>query len=338
MKKNYLHRILLTGLVILFGFSIAFAWENDVLGDGFQMRYVTQPKDYSGEVRSTIIRRLCGCGKDSGTKRGVLYIHGFNDYFFQAQLGEMFNLHCYDFYAVDLRKYGRSILPGQKKFEVRNLKEYFADIDSALTDMENAGIDNIILMGHSTGGLIAAYYMQMNPDVPVKALILNSPFLDWNLGKMEKFVPLVSALGSVFPNFKIKQGNSTVYGESLDAEEYGEWIFNRNWKISPSPDVTAGWVRAITKAQNELKKHPYGIHVPVLLMYSAQSYYDEKWSAEAQKSDAVLDVTDIKTLGSKLSLNVTPVRVNGGLHDLILSSPNVRSAVYDYIFKWLGNK
>ncbi|MDE5838847.1 MAG: alpha/beta hydrolase, partial [Paramuribaculum sp.] len=322
-----------TVVLLLLSVAICKAWQSDTLGDKYEMRYIAHSKDYSGEVRCTIVRRLAECNSEAKITKGVLYIHGFNDYFFQKQLGEEFNMHCYDFYALDLRKYGRSILPGQHKFEVRNLKEYFADIDSALVEMRKAGISDIILMGHSTGGLIAAYYMQLNTQAPVKALILNSPFLDWNLGKMEKFVPLVSALGAIFPNFKIKQGDSSVYGESLDGESHGEWNFNHDWKISPSPDVTAGWVRAITKAQNELKKHPYGIHIPILLMYSSSSYHGDKWSEEAQRSDAVLDVTDIKHYGCRLGIDVTPVKVNGGLHDLILSSEPVRDAVYNYIFK-----
>lgn len=331
-------RKIISAIFIFLSIVVCNAWDADILGDNYEMRYVDQPEDYHGKVRCTIVRRLAECKPDTKVTRGVLYIHGFNDYFFQKEMGEEFNSHCYDFYALDLRKYGRSILPGQKKFEVRSLKEYFADIDSALVEMKNSGISEIILMGHSTGGLIAAYYMQLNPQAPVRALILNSPFLDWNLGKMEKFVPLVSALGAIFPNFKIKQGDSTVYGESLDKNYQGEWSFNHDWKVSPSPDVTAGWVRAISTAQNELKKHPYGIHIPILLMYSASSYQGDKWSEDARKSDSVLDVADIKHYGCKLGLNVTPVKVNGGLHDLILSSEPVRDAVYNYIFKWLANK
>lgn len=331
-------RFLAIAACCVMNITVAYAWEKDILGDGYEMRYVSQQRDYSGDVRCSIIRLLCDSVQQADTHKGVLYIHGYNDYFFQKQLGEEFVEHGFDFYALDLRKYGRSIMSGQKKFEVRNLKEYFADIDSALTEMKRSGISYIVLMGHSTGGLIAAYYMQMNPDAPVKALILNSPFLDWNLGKLEKLIPIVSAIGAIFPNLRIKQGDSSTYGESLDAQHHGEWNFNKEWKISPSPDVTAGWVRAITKAQNELKKHPYGIHVPILLMFSSSSYYGDRWSEEAQKSDAVLDVTDIRNYGVRLGLNVTPVRVKGGLHDLILSSQPVRDAVYAYIFKWLSDK
>lgn len=313
-------------------------WTPDSLGDGLEMRYVNQGKDYSGPVRCTLVRLISPCASEKIPVRGVLYIHGFNDYFFQKEMAEKFAGNCYDFYAVDLRKYGRSIEPGNKQFEVRNLKEYFADIDSALADMKANGIENIILMGHSTGGLIAAYYMLLNPDAPVSAMVLNSPFLDWNLGKLEKLVPAVAAVGAIFPNMRIRQGDSTVYGSSLSKDAHGEWSYNHDWKLMKSPDVTAGWVRAIDKAQRALKKHPYQIHIPVLLMYSAESYDGDNWSPDAQCEDAVLDVNDIRTIGMKLGTNVTAVKVNGGMHDLILSSPPVRDAVYDYMFHWLRNK
>ena len=69
------------------------------------------------------------------------------------------------------------------------MKEYFADIDSSISQMKDDGIDEIILMGHSTGGLTTSLYMASNPDSDIRALILNSPFLDWNLSSFqEKFL------------------------------------------------------------------------------------------------------------------------------------------------------
>ena len=32
-------------------------WKADHFGSGFEMRYVTQPDDYSGQVRCTVIRK-----------------------------------------------------------------------------------------------------------------------------------------------------------------------------------------------------------------------------------------------------------------------------------------
>ncbi len=105
---------ILTGILALF-FTLALwgsGWQQDILGDNFQMRYVDQGKDYCGNVRSTIIRNR----PVVPSRRGILYVHGYNDYFFQKEMAERFVDSCINFYAVDLRKYGRSIMPGQKMF------------------------------------------------------------------------------------------------------------------------------------------------------------------------------------------------------------------------------
>ena len=284
-------------------------WRPDVLGDGYEMRYVDQPDDYSCQVRSTIIRKLSSCGGN----KGVLYVHGFNDYFFQAEMGDRFVDSCYNFYAVDLRKYGRSLLPGQKPFQVRDMKEYFADIDSAIAQMKDDGIDEIILMGHSTGGLTTSLYMASNPDSDIRALILNSPFLDWNLG------------------------GSSKYAESVLKQYGGEWDFNTQWKFIVSPDVDAGWIRAIDMGQGMLQNGE-DIKIPILLMHSDRSYKKGDDDTQYAVTDAVLDVDDISKYGRRLGWDITEIKVNGGMHDLVLSKKNVREALYDYIFKWLDRQ
>ena len=308
-------------------------WKPDILGRNFENMQIQQPDDYSGKVVSTVIRRLADCPSGG---RAVLYVHGFNDYFFQSEMADSFAAHAIDFYAVDLRRYGRSILPGQRMFDVRNLNEYFQDIDSALSVMKAAGTDSVILMGHSTGGLITSYYMARQPSPMVSKLILNSPFLDWNLGKLERWIWAVDLLGAIAPNMKISQGDSDAYSSSLLKDKHGEWDYRKDWKLSHSPDVTAGWVRAIDRAQNYLHNHVDCIHVPILLMYSAKSYSGNEWTPEANQADAVLDVNDIRHYGLLLGNDVQPVKVVGGLHDLMLSVPGVRAALYPFIFRWLG--
>lgn len=306
-------------------------WHTDTLGGKFQSRYFDQGTDYSGPVRSTLIRLQC----DSATHRGALYIHGFNDYFFQTEMAQQFVDHGYDFYAIDLRKYGRSLLPGQKRCQVRNFDEYFADIDSALAVIGAAGIDSIVFIGHSTGGLVASYYLAKNPRPDVDALILNSPFLDWNLGKLECMVNGVSFMGRIFPNISFKSGSGTAYGESLSSKYHGEWDFNTDWKSIEPTTVDLGWVKAVNSAQRYLKHHKYSIICPILLMYSAKSIDAEQWSEAVGHADAVLDVKDIRKYGLQLGHNVTPIKVIGGIHDLVLSQKNVREPLYAYIFSWL---
>ena len=79
-------------------------------------------------VVATLVRRQA----DQPTGRAVLYVHGYVDYFFQTHLADFFVERGYDFYALDLRKYGRSLLPHQTPNFTLNITEYFTEIDAAV--------------------------------------------------------------------------------------------------------------------------------------------------------------------------------------------------------------
>ena len=320
--------------------TAASSWRTDILADGYMARTVDQGRDYSGPVVSTIIRKLVPdsvrAKAPDGKVPAVLYVHGFNDYFFNAEMGDEFVAHGYDFYAVDLRRYGRSLRKGQPAFDARSLDEYFPDIDSALVAINPAGSRRpTVLLGHSTGGLISAYYIHCRPDAPVDALVLNSPFLDWNLGWKERLIPIISWVGLIDPGLKISQGKSQAYAESLLKDRHGRWTYRTDWKMPQSPDVTAGWIRAITLAQKALRGGHADIRIPTLLMYSARSVDGSRWTPEFNRADCVLSVADIARYGRALGTDVTQIKVVGGLHDLLLSSPGLVAALYPRIFSWL---
>lgn len=326
---------MITALLLVLNAAVIYAdnyWTRDtVLGEGFEVHKFDMGKDYSGKVISTVTRHRSHCNDSIG----VLYVHGYNDYFFQKDEADRFADSCYNFYAVDLRKYGRSILPGQTPTQARDMREYFPDIDSALTTMKHDGIKKVALMGHSTGGLISSYYMGEQPDSIIKCLILNSPFLEWNMnGFMRNVaVPSVGALGKLFPNMKISQGDGGGYAESLLKDYHGEWNFNTDWKTIQPRKVEASWIRAVDKAQSAVRKGK--INRPTLLMHSSQSASGSEWSPDMQHADAVLNVKDMVKYGPELGSNVTLHEVPGGMHDLFLSSQPARNDAYEAAFKFL---
>ena len=316
-------------------FVNARTWDKDMLGDDFEKVTIDMADDYSGKVVSTIIRKKHPDNND----KAVLYVHGYNDYYFQKELADKFIEHGYNFYAVDLRKYGRSIMPGQTKFEVRDMCEYFADIDSVFSIIKEDSIKGgVVLMGHSTGGLTSSYYMVKGGEQKkmVSALVLNSPFMDMNLSYFLENIalPVVTTLGGLFPDISIPKGSSDAYAQSLLENCHGEWEFDTDWKIPFSPNVTMGWLRAIDDAQSVLQKG-VNIDVPILLMRSDKSVYGDVWTPEFNKGDAVLNVDEISKFGRQLGSKVQELVVKDGLHDLVLSRKPVRDATYLYIFNWL---
>ncbi len=308
-------------------------WQPDILGSGFEQLQVNMPDDYEGKVVTTVIRST----QNSGNRKAVLYVHGFVDYFFQETLAQRYLEHGYDFYAVDLRKYGRSKLPNQRWYNVRNLKEYYADLDVALDMMQAAGYKHILLNGHSTGGLIVSLYANDNKGKEkFDALFLNSPFLDMNVSWAEEKIgiPVLSFVGGIFPNMKLKKGLSPLYGESLHQQHNGEWNYNLDWKPVEPRSFTTSWIRAIHKGHRRIKKG-LAIQKPVLVLHSDNSVYHKHWHNDFMAGDAVLDVKDIAKYALHLGPNVQVQGIPEAMHDMVLSRKDVRDRVYDYLFRWL---
>ena len=107
IKNDMTRKLYFTILSLLFISTIYAQYVPDILGDNYLRRTIQMPDDYEGKVVCTLVKKP----QLPETKQAILYIHGYNDYFFQKQLGDSVNAHGYNFYAMDLRKYGRSILP-----------------------------------------------------------------------------------------------------------------------------------------------------------------------------------------------------------------------------------
>ena len=96
-------------------------WRPDVLGSGFEQLTLPLGEDSEGEVVATLVRHLPAeslWDRLLGDRRpladvDVLYVHGWSDYFFQKRLARFFSDRGARFFALDLRKYGRSLRPGQ---------------------------------------------------------------------------------------------------------------------------------------------------------------------------------------------------------------------------------
>ncbi len=293
--------------------------------------------DYEGEVVATLIERKA----EDPSKKALLYLHGFNDYFFQDHFAEWANGQGLNFYALELRKYGRSILPHQKPNDFRNIREYFEEIDQAVDFIREKGKNKkLVMVGHSTGGLIAALYAHDHRnDNRVDALILNSPFFEFNVPVVLKktFLPLMITLAGTFPGLPSPVGLDTGYGYSLHKSHYGEWDYNLKLKPDAGFRIHAGWIKGVYKAQRELQQG-LDIQCPVLVMYSARSVKPGNYRPEMQHADAVLNVKDIERFSHVIGKNVERVAFEGGLHDLLLSEKPVREKVLQKMEEFLKEK
>ena len=308
-------------------------WSADYLGNGWVKKHIILDEDFDGVPVATIVKKADTNPGDTA----VLYIHGFSDYFFQGSLADSLENERLKFYALDLRRYGRSKLPFQIWNEVRKMDDYFEEIDSAVNIIKREGHEKIILVAHSTGGLTASLYAaERGSEVPFISIILNSPFFDFNVGGVAESagIPVISAIGAILPKTVVNRNVSPVNCMSLHKDYYGEWAFDTIMKPVQSPMVTASWVRAIHKGQQKLQK---GIEIfcPVLVMSSSAGSKGDKFEEIHKRSDTVLDPEEIRTFTRSINGNVKSEVFEGGLHDLVLSEKPVRDKVYESMIRFI---
>ncbi len=311
-------------------------WHHDRLLDGYESRELAlvgarrYPEEGELEPTATLVRR-----SRPRHARAVLYVHGWNDYFFQRHLAEHWDDLGYDFYALDLRRYGRSLHTGQLPGYVEDLSEYDLELDAAVERVRRHH-SVIVVNGHSTGGLITALWADRHPGV-IAGLVLNSPWIDLQGSALVRALapPLVRSLATRAATWALPMGDSGFYSRALHVSHGGEWDWDLDLKRSPSQPVRSGWLRAIMNGHDQVSGG-LAIDCPVLMMVSARSDFGRKWSEELKHADIVLDVNRLAAKAPNLGRHVTLVRIDNAVHDIVLSGADVRAEFFDELQRWEG--
>jgi alpha-beta hydrolase superfamily lysophospholipase len=316
-------------------------WQPDILGDGYKQTVLdlgTDP-DGEGQIDAVLVRRE---PRDGEVAQGaVLYLHGFTDYFFQAELADFFGERGLAFYALDHRKAGRARRPGQTAHFVSDLALYDDELERALAIVADAhpGLP-VLLVAHSTGGLVAALWLDRRRAAgrvaPVAGLVLNSPWLDLH-GKPVLRGPVTQALRvlSKAQPYRAFKGLPGVYGQTLHTSGTGEWDFDVTLKPLDGFPVPIGWLNAVRRGHARLHRG-LDVGVPSLLLRSIRSDLSGKRSGLSDNSDLVLDVTQIARWAGCIGDETTVVPIEGARHDVFLSLPEPRERAYAAVDGWLS--
>ena len=324
-------------------------WHPDVLGEGWEALTLPLGPDVQGDGVATLVRRVRtsddarGASPAAGPRRrAVLYVHGYVDYFHQPHLGDFWAGLGYDFYALDLRAHGRSLLPHQLPNFCTDLAVHAEELDLAAHMLREDGYDVVIGHGHSTGGLLLALWADARRDRArgpvVDALVLNSPWLELNRGWFDRHVTtrVVDVLGVAAPHVVVGQIDRS-YGEHLHRSTGGAWDYDLAWKPLEGFGARAGWLRAIRRAHRRVHRG-LAIDVPVLVCTSDATGPADRWHDALDRTDSVLSVDDIVRWAPNLGPDVTLAQVPGGIHDLALSALPARTAYFEAVSRWLAER
>ncbi|MFT4232781.1 MAG: alpha/beta hydrolase [Leucobacter sp.] len=356
-------------------------WREDVLGAGFECADLDLGSDSEGPLVATLVRSL---PRPRGFVQrllrrerlledvDVLYVHGWSDYFFQREMAAFWTDRGARFFALDLRKYGRSLREGQTAGYIERLDDYHQEIglavaaisgDAAIsgnaesawevggaTSAAVAAVDagsagrfdpepgrRLVLLGHSTGGLVLSLWAAQHPG-GFDALVLNSPWLEFQLASAGRqlLTPLITLSSRLHP---LEVAPQLDYGYYTRAQRevgpQGELAtVDTAWRPERTHAVRGGWLRAILDGHARVSRG-LGIDAPIEVLLSAHSAAPIKWSEELTRADSVLDVDEVAKAALRLGSSVTVDRIDDALHDVFLSREHAREEAYARLERWL---
>ncbi|WP_261622962.1 alpha/beta hydrolase [Nesterenkonia marinintestina] len=316
--------------------SPAGEWVTDLL-PGCSRMTLPLGEDDEGPVSATLVRLDSSVTSADSATAPVLHLHGWTDYFFNLPMAEGLAAAGRPFYALDLRKYGRSLRHHQTPGYVDDLRTYQVELEAAAEVIAAAhpGAPAPIVHGHSTGGLTAALWAADRPE-RLSALILNAPWLELpgDVAARTAVEGLLAPLSRLDPKRALHSPPVSTYWMSLSAESHGEWRVHPLWRPPQSFPMRPGWLRAVLAGHGAVYRG-LGVAVPVLVLLSDRTVYRRGWTEDMRHSDSVLDVDLLARRAVRLGPTVTVARLPGAMHDAFASSEPIRTQALDAVRRWL---
>lgn len=186
-------------------------------------------------------------------------------------------------YSMDHRGMGFSerMLSDRLKMHVEHFDDYLQDVRTFLDTVVKAGQpERLFVLGHSTGSLIAALYLENYPE-EFQAGVLSSPLFELNAGPAPGFA--LRALVRLFDGpgrheqYSLGQKNikRLPFEKNTISHSYPRWSLWEQEIIPNSEEIQFGgvtnhWIRESLMAGHRAVRGAKQIKVPVLLLQAEQ--------------------------------------------------------------------
>ena len=238
---------------------------------------------------------------------GALLLHGLFEHKGRHQINaDWFNNLNINTTLIDLPGHGKE---DSNKGDIDSWERNDQAVEEAFKSLEN--FDNKVLMGHSYGGLVAAYSILrgiISPDY----LILSAPLFKDNYPKAIR--SLSKPMASIAPKLRAP---SPVNKRNLSTDSAVVKDYFSDPLVFRSLSFRFGFL--ITEAQKFVNENINKLNIPTIVLHG--------------KEDKVVPISGCNEI-AKLS-NVTFVEIKNSKHEIL--NQDTRPLVLSEIFNWLQN-
>ena len=238
---------------------------------------------------------------------GALLLHGLFEHKGRHQINaDWFNNLNINTTLIDLPGHGKD---DSNKGDIDSWERNDQAVEEAFKSLEN--FDNKVLMGHSYGGLVAAYSILrgfISPDY----LILSAPLFKDNYPKAIR--SLSKPMASIAPKLRAP---SPVNKRNLSTDSAVVKDYFSDPLVFRSLSFRFGFL--ITEAQKFVNENINKLNIPTIVLHG--------------KEDKVVPISGCGEI-AKLS-NVTFVEIKNSKHEIL--NQDTRPLVLSEIFNWLQN-
>ncbi len=243
--------------------------------------------------------------------RGIVLMHGIGEHCGRYEhVARFFNDCGYAVRAYDHRGHGRS---GGARGDVPDNGTLVQDAKIVIDDFAKRLSAPPVLLGHSMGGLFAAYYA-MRALSPLGGLILSAPALTLRLSRAQQL--LLQILGAIAPGFGVPNG---LKSRHLSRRDDVVAAYDSDPLVHSK--ISARLLRAMLAAIEYAQPHATALGVKTLLLVGGD--------------DRLVDASGSVTFFKKLRPGIGTMHSYPGFYHEIFNEAEA-GRVFDDIRAWLG--
>ncbi|MBE0619112.1 MAG: alpha/beta hydrolase [Burkholderiales bacterium] len=247
----------------------------------------------------------------AGADKSIVLMHGIGEHCGRYEhVARFFNDCGYAVRAYDHRGHGRS---GGRRGDVPDTGTLVQDAKIVIDDFAAKLSAPPLLLGHSMGGLFAAYYATLALS-PLRGLILSAPALTLKLSGSQQL--LLRILGAIAPGLGVPNGLKSRY---LSRRDEVVTAYDNDPLVHAK--ISARLLRAMLAAIEYTQAHASALRIKTLLLLGGD--------------DRLVDASGSAAFFRKLAPGIGSMSTYPGFYHEIFNEAEA-SRVFDDMRAWLG--